>query len=635
MITVFKKLIKIGQRVLWGVQWRIAINRLWKLTNFTDTRFVSSISDFPTPDEDGDIILDENVLRRLKFWIKGNKIKLKLDWENITAFADAWGGEVTITSANHGLKTWREIKIGNSTNYNWIYEITKVDNDSYKITATWVATETRTTEYICRFYGGNYVHGIYGYNFSSEIEYEGTYSAYHWTGWVTAEWFTAWVSWQAPNWQVFDTTAVTPWQTIDFWWTTFIFLSKSAGYLWDASFLNIDWKMVIAWAWEGFELKNNANDEIEAISFAPFLANTGSSCIKIWAWWNVWFMTVSGIKSKPRTGESFFDVASWVVDQLAINWPIHSKTTWWDFWKSWGADEKSAEINVSGATWTPNSQIIGSLYMERNAVATVISNTGETWSITAIADGETTGSITAFADYSGTVAWTVKVTTSGSHGLTTWDEIEHTLTTNYNGTFIITVIDATNYYFTHSWDWDDATWTWTSYKSTVTSSLAHWLSNGDIVWIIDDYYTGKYTITNVTTDTFDIEKLFWTTATWVRETYWEKIAWITLPMENQRASMTDNNEITFSNTEEKTVVVQVSYNVKGVSPSATNFEFSIFKNNQRLKGTLRAREMTDKLWEGHMLCTTTVVSWDVFEVYWRNVSTATNLVVQNMSVEIS
>lgn len=76
-------------------------------------------------------------------------------------------------------------------------------------------------------------------------------------------------------------------------------------------------------------------------------------------------------------------------------------------------------------------------------------------------DTSTTGSISAFADYSGTVAGTVKATTSAAHGLATNDYVTHTGTTNYNGTFQVTVIDADEYYFTDTWVSDDGTGTFT------------------------------------------------------------------------------------------------------------------------------------------------------------------------------
>ncbi len=64
--------------------------------------------------------------------------------------------------------------------------------------------------------------------------------------------------------------------------------------------------------------------------------------------------------------------------------------------------------------------------------------------------------ITAFADYSGTVAGTVKVTTDQNHDMTTGDISSIAGTTNYNGGFVVTVIDATNFYITVAWVADDA-----------------------------------------------------------------------------------------------------------------------------------------------------------------------------------
>ena len=65
-----------------------------------------------------------------------------------------------------------------------------------------------------------------------------------------------------------------------------------------------------------------------------------------------------------------------------------------------------------------------------------------------------TGAITAYADYSGTVAGTVKATCTG-HNLTTGDIITIRGTTNYNGVFTITKIDANEFYFTDTWVADD------------------------------------------------------------------------------------------------------------------------------------------------------------------------------------
>ena len=58
--------------------------------------------------------------------------------------------------------------------------------------------------------------------------------------------------------------------------------------------------------------------------------------------------------------------------------------------------------------------------------------------------------ISAFADYGATVTGTVKAT-SNTHGLATGDIITISGTTNYNGTFVITKIDANDFYFTDTW----------------------------------------------------------------------------------------------------------------------------------------------------------------------------------------
>jgi hypothetical protein len=74
-------------------------------------------------------------------------------------------------------------------------------------------------------------------------------------------------------------------------------------------------------------------------------------------------------------------------------------------------------------------------------------------------------SISAFADYSGTVSGTTSATAT-SHGLLTGDLVEITSTTNYDGQYSITKIDANSFYFTKTFVADDATGTvqWTSQK---------------------------------------------------------------------------------------------------------------------------------------------------------------------------
>lgn len=60
-------------------------------------------------------------------------------------------------------------------------------------------------------------------------------------------------------------------------------------------------------------------------------------------------------------------------------------------------------------------------------------------------------SIASIADYSGTVAGTVKATTSANHGFSTSDVIIVDGTTDYDGIHTITVVDADEFYFTETY----------------------------------------------------------------------------------------------------------------------------------------------------------------------------------------
>ena len=65
--------------------------------------------------------------------------------QSITAFADAGGGEVTVTIVGHGLVTGDRGVISGTTNYNATEVVTVVDDDNFKITATWVSDDATGT----------------------------------------------------------------------------------------------------------------------------------------------------------------------------------------------------------------------------------------------------------------------------------------------------------------------------------------------------------------------------------------------------------------------------------------------------------------------------------------------------------
>lgn len=59
----------------------------------------------------------------------------------ITVYADAGLGQVTVTSAGHGLSEGDIITISGSTNYNDLYEITNVNINDFEITAAWAGDD--------------------------------------------------------------------------------------------------------------------------------------------------------------------------------------------------------------------------------------------------------------------------------------------------------------------------------------------------------------------------------------------------------------------------------------------------------------------------------------------------------------
>jgi hypothetical protein len=67
------------------------------------------------------------------------------DTGSITVFADAGGGQVTVTSAGHGLSNGDSVLITKTTNYDGGYVISNVTTDTFEITATWVADDATGT----------------------------------------------------------------------------------------------------------------------------------------------------------------------------------------------------------------------------------------------------------------------------------------------------------------------------------------------------------------------------------------------------------------------------------------------------------------------------------------------------------
>jgi hypothetical protein len=113
-------------------------------------------------------------------------------------------------------------------------------------------------------------------------------------------------------------------------------------------------------------------------------------------------------------------------------------------------------------------------------------NTDENMYIVAMA---TTGTAT-ITDYSGTVAGTVLVTDT-AHGLLTGMSVDITGTTDYNGTFTVTVVDANSYYFTDTYTSDQVgTWTATTTGGIVLSAT----SGGAPAALTNTHYAADWVI---------------------------------------------------------------------------------------------------------------------------------------------
>lgn len=64
---------------------------------------------------------------------------------SITAFADAGSGQVTVTSASHGLHDNDSVTISGTTSYNGTFTITNTATNTFEITDTWVANDATGT----------------------------------------------------------------------------------------------------------------------------------------------------------------------------------------------------------------------------------------------------------------------------------------------------------------------------------------------------------------------------------------------------------------------------------------------------------------------------------------------------------
>ncbi|NQU87649.1 MAG: hypothetical protein HQ541_18005, partial [Mariniphaga sp.] len=137
------------------------------------------------------------------------------------------------------------------------------------------------------------------------------------------------------------------------------------------------------------------------------------------------------------------------------------------------------------------------------------------WTVTSDKDDATAKTITVFADYSGTVAGTVKVTTSAAHTYLTNDVVVITGTTSYNGTYDLTKIDADEFYITATWVANDATGTVTLTNSNfrikaeliiaAATVAVKWQPAGTLSWDFKRILWELITYTTIDFDSLNIQ----------------------------------------------------------------------------------------------------------------------------------
>ena len=90
---------------------------------------------------DGAVVARSFISSLTDWKISAEMYQVNGDAGDITVFADAGGGKVTVTSAAHGLKNGRYVVIIGTTSYNGTFQISGVTTNTFDIVDTWVAND--------------------------------------------------------------------------------------------------------------------------------------------------------------------------------------------------------------------------------------------------------------------------------------------------------------------------------------------------------------------------------------------------------------------------------------------------------------------------------------------------------------
>lgn len=156
----------------------------------------------------------------------------------------------------------------------------------------------------------------------------------------------------------------------------------------------------------------------------------------------------------------------------------------------------------------------------------------------------------------------------------------------------------------------------------LNSSDTSGLSNGQTIWITNDLYNGKYTISNLVANvSFEITAVFVGTASGDIQTGWVKVAGATIADDNnERASMPADNELLFSNLELTTVIASCNYAIKTTAAVLSTIKVCIMCGDVIAKLSITEIDLFNDIVQGFTQGSVNVTAGDTVSVFVRNMS---------------
>ncbi len=162
-------------------------------------------------------------------------------------------------------------------------------------------------------------------------------------------------------------------------------------------------------------------------------------------------------------------------------------------------------------------------------------------------------------------------------------------------------------------------------NSTDTSGL----SNGQTIWITDDHYNGKFTISNLVANTsFEITATFIATSSGDIQTGWVKVVGTTIADElNEQCSMPADNELLFANIESSHAIAVCNYSIKTTSVVVSSIQVCIMNDDVISKLSIVPRDLASTLVEGITQSSVGVINGNTVSVFTRNLTSDTRHII--------